>query len=39
MIDRRGNAVVAEKILLLAPGLFELALAPNFVEALFVANK
>ena len=38
LVNRRGNAVVAEMILLLAPGLLELAIAPSFVESLFVKN-
>ena len=38
LVNRRGNAVVAEMILLLAPGLLELAVAPSFVESLFVKN-
>ena len=38
LVNQRGNAVVAEMILLLAPGLLELAIAPSFVELLFVEN-
>ena len=38
LVNRRRNAVVAEMILLLAPGLLELAIAPSFVESLFVKN-
>ena len=38
LVNRRCNAVVAEMILLLAPGLLELAVAPSFVELLFVEN-
>ena len=38
LVNRRRNAVVAEMILLLAPGLLELAVAPSFVESLFVEN-
>ena len=38
LVNRRGNAMVAEMILLLAPGLLKLAVTPSCVESLFVEN-
>jgi len=38
LVNRRGNAMVAEMILLLAPGLLKLVVTPSCVESLFVEN-